>query len=420
MVNKNTEQLKEYIDEKVSDIQRPGGLNYYNTDQQSRSYQAVVSLNRSGGAFDDLGEAIRYVETNYGQGKILVNRGTYILTNEDINITKDNIEIYGEDRDNTVVKVSDNNTYFADLVNITANNTLISNITFDGNRDNNTGTTILVNFTSGTGLVLDRVNLINQSGITGAGVKLPYDSKSYIGNCIAQNCDGVGFNGSYSGFTTMSYCKAETCGTGFSLWSYSVANGCIAGSCDTGFETTSVRTLISNSSTLGCGTGIFLKHMENTVNGCIINDSTVHGIRLDVGFNSITGNVIRNSGSSQIIATGANSFNSCISSNTIVGGSSHGIELYNTYYHTITGNFIRKGGTVDLSDCGVIMRGTARSNNITGNTIDGANGTINFAYAVREDTTSDGTNLIVGNILQGAGTQVGTQSAASIVANNLT
>jgi hypothetical protein len=57
-----------------------GRINYTNMSPASRAYTAVISLSRENGTFDDIQEAINYVNRQ-GGGSILVLEGTYVISN---------------------------------------------------------------------------------------------------------------------------------------------------------------------------------------------------------------------------------------------------------------------------------------------------------------------------------------------------
>lgn len=81
-----------------------GKINYSNLDINTKPYQAVVSLARTKGAFQDIQEAINYVNS-LGGGRIFLRTGTYTM---DKNITLySNISLIGEDNDTTIIDFND-------------------------------------------------------------------------------------------------------------------------------------------------------------------------------------------------------------------------------------------------------------------------------------------------------------------------
>ena len=108
--NPTGDQLREYIDNRVNEINRPGGINYTNLVSSGRTYTAIVDTSNVGGAFTNIQDAINYVN-NLGGGQIFIKNGTYVLTK--LITLYSNIEIVGEDPVNTIIDCNSNRYYFS-------------------------------------------------------------------------------------------------------------------------------------------------------------------------------------------------------------------------------------------------------------------------------------------------------------------
>lgn len=80
----------------------PGKVNYSNLDVNTKTFRAVVSLSRTKGTFQDIQEAINFVNKTFGSGTIFIKKGTYSMSK---NLTLySNIYLLGEDNQTTVLE----------------------------------------------------------------------------------------------------------------------------------------------------------------------------------------------------------------------------------------------------------------------------------------------------------------------------
>lgn len=145
-------------------------------------------------------------------------------------------------------------------------------------------------------------------------------------------------------------------------------------------------------------------------------------------FLHITGNQFQPASTNIIAIYVPNGFDrGVISDNLIYDYNQHAIQLGGARYCTITGNVIADCGnaTNDTYSAILLQYGTDASrystyNTITGNTIS-STVTNKHKYGVREDTATDGPNIVSSNIiLNSVTTAVSTQHGSSVSANNIT
>lgn len=168
----NATQQKIVIDERIGRIFKQQAQNAGVRDA-ARAYRAIVSLIAGDGDFTDIQSAINYVNT-LGGGTILIRIGEYVMT-DDITMY-DNIHLYGEDRDNTIINFNNGTKH---IVNTSLTNIRIENLTIDNCRS----TTGSIYIYQCTNIYIFNVTFINNS--TGAGAA--YD--------IFTDTVGLGING---------------------------------------------------------------------------------------------------------------------------------------------------------------------------------------------------------------------------------
>lgn len=362
-----------------------------------------------------------------GGGKIILLEGTYNLGGS-INIAGNGITLEGQGK-GTVVKLA--NTTNTELVilgdNVTTYaNCTIKNIYFNGNGTNQTS----------NGVIIDNGNTkifgINYLLVDGCYFLDSYDyavadfaaSPGIVTNSIFDNCRAT-TNLEVVDTNLISNCIFITTllGTGviqaFAEKSivncyFNIGSGyngiCMEGSTILGNYIDVVSpgasfTCINNTSAIAEG---------NSINGTGTPSATSVGIK----GTQILGNYISNIGIG-ISLLGNNSF--CIG-NTVTNALTNAIVVSGLSNNTIQGNILQDNGVgTNNTYSGILLENGSTYNTISGNTITKVFATNALQYCIREDSSSDGPNIVTSNICLNAVTaQISTQNVNTVVANNIT
>lgn len=367
-----------------------------------------------------------------GGGKIYVTAGTYVMTSVGT-ISTNNTEIIGENRETTVFQVG-SAANIGGIFDIQADNVILHDFTLDGNKANQTGgTQFLVNFTTGgfQNLTIERVNFINQYQAASGDCLSITNNNVYVSNCFFGTADGAAVDCGGTNCTFIS-CRVQSAGWGFLLDANNRALGCSVGTVtNEGFRCDAHGASIVGCEANGCGlAGIEILGDKNTVSSCVVTNCGTSGnepsITITTGdFDTIQGCAVQTPVGTAIgMLVFSNTFN-VIQGCTVdlnAQTSKDGIAVYNASRCNISNNLIRFNGLGTITDnaySGILLFATSTRNVISGNGIRGDLGTLNLAYGIRENGTTDDVNLIHGNIIRGCGTNVGTQGANTVSADNI-
>ncbi len=415
--------FKQYIDDRVRNIRKPGGLDFQAVKNTSLGYQAVVGKDNTGGAFTDIQDAINYIDS-IGGGNVFIKSGTYDISSPVV-INGDNIRIIGEGKDTTVVKISNN---CGTLFDINANNITFNNLTFDGDRDNQGSTQVLIGYyndVGGTykGLAITNSTFRNQNGVSGdcvgAGPTVEHIS---ISDSEFQNNDGNAINATTADKSMYVNLTINNCRSGVGLGGLSSAINCYVDSCEVGYISSSQGFNVVACFGTNCGTTYYMVG----VGGAIVSSASIFGsigayIRDNVRIENcyFEGGTV---GGTSIIIDGIES--SFIGNFIERNVASSGLQLLDNSNCVVSNNIFSltgEGSITQGDSSSAILMGTISSRHIiSNNRIDGDNGTYVTSYGIREAGTNTNHNLIIGNIITGAGTPIGTQGANTLVIGNIT
>ena len=380
--------FKQYIDDRVRNVRRPGGLDFQAVKNTSLGYQAVVGKDNTGGAFTDLEDALKYIG-GIGGGKILMLPGTYTYSGTYFNIPS-NTSIEGLSPNSVII--NGNNSYFR------------------------------LQVLGSSSVRLKNLNLINCSTIN-ASILLFHADDVEVESCKFQN-NTRDIWGSYSALSTIKNCTSTLSGT-FVSWDHSrpgnIFNNNFIDGGSIGFHggTTSsgggfseysnnhfqprgtdqvvvsfftgnfVSSTIRNNTQSLSGTkatysdpiyNIFSPN-TSTVGPSISNNriDTSGGItckqllRLTTNDTSVSGNIILSltAGSSNVVELGS-AYRCTFTGNTIVNGNQQSwgntLHLIASSRNAITGNFFSTAGTspgynINIADSGCV------ANAVVGNSL---------------------------------------------------
>ena len=415
-----------FVKEQINNILRPGGISYYNTGK-GRGYQAVVDMNGANGAFTEVQSAVNYVE-QLGGGKVLVSVGTYVIDSA-ITISTDGLELIGEDRETSVIRLAPATGGVPFMVSVEASNVIISNVTFDGNKSNQSaGTHHVIGYDSPSeNLLVDSVNVVNQFGTGGVGLGVG-GGRVLAYNCLFGTMDGFAVLSNSMDHSRFIACRAENVGYGFTLGVNNSAVACYVGTTTLGHGYSSDyvdSTFVSCVAEVCTGYGFEVNESDVSVVNCISRRNLGGGVRVQSGlYGVVTGCVIGDNLGTQVsfeVSNGALTSNSIHYRNIATGKNL--VVLDGVRHNVISGNAldISPSGTwADATYSGILLTGTSTRNVVSNNTIDAALGTLNLAYGIRENSSADDFNVFVGNVITGAGTALGTQGASGTAGFNQT
>lgn len=374
-----------------------------------------------------------------GGGIILLKAGTYTISGT-INILKNNVILRGEGKVTKIFLANSANVDMLQVGNGTtiANDCVIEDIFFDGNKANQTSNGALLNIygSSGTKALRNVVRGCRFYNARTDAVKLIYADKSIVANNIFDE---------------------NTAGAGLGFFSYSQSNNCN--------ENVFIHNLY----------GFYSNSHYNNISGNVLVDNTSYGIYLNGVVNytiagnwfgsvsyyqtgiylaasaarhAITGNsfyqpyraifsaadanIIANtiSGNSIYLANqegiylqaGANQ--NAIVGNTIRAGSLHGIRIRGSKNIISSNLLIDNGQGTNNTYSSIFLDDDGASNYSTYNVVTGNNcqaaAANKPAYHIRENGTSDDYNLVIGNICKdGVTAQISLQGANSVRGTNI-
>lgn len=360
---------------------KPQSVTYSRLHPTARPYTAVVSPPGGESAAStkyNLQQAINFCHT-LGFGRIFIKNGTYVIGS---NLTMySNIQIIGEDRDNTIFDFNNGTNYFDCLGTL-------ANFGFSGITIQNYGGTqapILVQksdgfsvigcnfFNNGTTSAAASDIIIGTDSTNSVNTRITYNESFHAGHFVSGT--GVGGDG-LVGWNDISFAKGNV---------FVGNNGLITGNnmsfCEAGLLSGNINfcRFIGNS--------YFDSGTSTVTAGALINPSS--------SGNFIIGNnefqINRSDGRSAMTLGTCSDFS--VSGNSFYTPGNM-IRLIASFDGAITGNFLQQnGGSTD----GIYLTGACNHNAITGNRIAGA-GT-GTAYAVNISGTAVQNTVVVGNSL---------------------
>lgn len=389
-----------------------------------RLYDAVVASDGLGD-FDNLQDAINSLPSG---GTIFVRTGTYIITST-IQIDYSNISIVGEDKNKTILYLDDN---IGDpIMSLSAvSNVKISNITFNGNKANNTASDGLFIEDSGYIVISDCLFIDNYSN----GILIEGGSDLKITESVFNSSGEFGIKISYAGLTDKGksiitnnsfidcgdtgYGGVEIHGRCFGIIIDSnIFENCYRGIVVDGNVYYCLEHIITNNIIKSSTSyGIYLFDNMGQIQGCLINNNNIrngsdYAIRISsaYGQNTVNNNIIYNNINGIYIQS---SDSNTIQGNNIYLFDDYGINLSGGNYNAIGGNIIE-----GYSSTACIYFNTSTDNIVDGNVIRAASST----YGIRESSTASNRNIFSNNRITGASTaNLSIQGASSINDNNIT
>lgn len=407
--------FKQYIDDRVRNVRRPGGLDFQAIKNTSLGYQAIVGKDNTGGAFTDIQDAVNYVG-GIGGGNIFLRQGTYVVDNS-ILVSTDGIRIFGESREGVTIFVA-NGANIGTVFRFVSNDSSISNLTIDGNKNNVTSTNVLLSFggmaAEVSGFTADGILMKNQKGTLGCSAEIKtFGIRGVFKDCVAVDGEGVGFVASEfqdEGFFLN--CKAGTCLAGFQDdGGLAHFEQCISESCIDGFVNIGATKISLCKSLSSTRYGYYLNGAVLTASQSLSSGSYDAYLRNNVSVSNCDF-----FGTTPILINGSN--NSLVGNNiTSVNGA---ILIGTSTNNNVIGNIIRHSGTSNQADSAIFMLGTSARNIISGNVFNKTfSGAGSWAYGIREDSANDDYNIVTSNQIGVSGTAIGTQGANTVVANNI-
>jgi len=392
----------------------PGATTYKTTNYATRSFKAVVGLDRSGGQFENIQSAIEYVDS-LGGGIVFIRKGTYSI-NKDITLPS-NVSLVGEDRNSTILDFSGASLTSGGII---ANGTSVSTAGTVSVASTKVVTGTSTQFltdgvVAGDYLVVNSIpyliktvstetSLTLSEWLTGGSVNgISTDIGKYtrnisVCNLTIKNVTGTGVSGlnlDYCINTTVNNISVSDSLRGMNLGKIfnllcsnnitkhntevgiqigNVVNGSVfsnyvfnngtSGSDRSGIlcsAVTSDSVIISQNSVIGNGgEGIYLLLSDEVVvANNIIKNNDNYGIFLEGSTNCVVNqNMVKASGNNGIMLSArvaVNSLDNIVSSNMVLDGSAWGISLdANQDGNLIHGNFTagNSSGTIDDNGTG--------------------------------------------------------------------
>ena len=325
-----------------------------------RLFEAVVDATGAGD-YKSIQDAL-----DAGNNRIFVRSGTYIIDSV-ISIDKDNVFIVGENKFNTIliypdVPTSNYNIFLFGNGTTRRSNLTISNLTLDGNRDNQT--------TAETGIKLDTVDYFTLS------------------DCIINNFEVIGVDL----FEDNKYLKVNDCNFFDNDIDINFADLCF------------YYTILNN---------IFDATDSTKSSYCIYNTITSSQAQ----FGIIKENFIKNKNLGFFLEQGyAN-----VIGNFFDSIQEHGIQYTDGRHNIIANNnFYLIGLKTNDTYSGIIFDDTSIYNTINGNHLTSVTGPNKVKYGIRENHANCDYNIITSNNIHTAITaSISTQGANTVSANNI-
>ena len=362
----------------------PGAINYSRLTAEQRVYQAIVDRGASSGTFQNIQDALNYVNS-LGGGRILVMPGTYTISSV-LTIYSDTI-LEGLSPVDCVINfnATTNNLVVADAaISITIANLDIRNSI-------NTNGAIYVNNTSATSNLVKIVNCIFRTNTVDIG---------------ANRAGGITVEGCTSSLSTQFYLATNA--TGLNRF-----RGCE-------FYSTS--------------SWVFQNARQVNIYDNYFQTPGTHVFRGDMDNSFITNNVFNSAGSVAALSISATDnlrvTNNFFVTYAILGTVSNSQFTGNVFQSAVTGiNCVQMDGCSDTmvsnnkidtgtqADIDGINLGTNCDNNVfTGNAIDMQAGTPSYAVNIVDTTSSR--NVIVGNYLNANTADINDGGTLTITAGN--
>ena len=388
-----------------------GGLSYSQINVASRSYVAVVTTSKKQGTFDNIQDAINYVNS-VGGGLILIKAGTYVpLTNL---VLPNNIELIGEGATDTIIDFT-NATFGtpaqAGIQAIGTSITVVGTIAINNGATSVTGTSTTFSDDS----VIEDDNLFINGvpyaiASVGSNTALTL-KKTFRGKNVSGQTTDIQRNVVNVGARSLTVINSAEQGIAF----LRVINGVISRNtvtkCDgginwQGYQGEIVNNNCFNNDTSADAFGIFLTGISNCFGNYVANNRE-HGISCGKGA-VVTNNYILNNDVSGITVGPIDSDVSIVN-NFIQGNDFRGISIAASVNRvSIVGNIILDSGEDAIKITGSDGNTTNRVM-VTGNV---TNGEVGDGI----ELTSFTANCVVTNNSFGGGV---TDGGANTVANNV-
>lgn len=413
-------------------------------DFQTRT-EIVVATDGSGdyncdGSSDEteINEAITNLPS--GGGIVHLKKGTYTIDGI-INILKSNVVLEGEGPA-TIIKAA-NSSELNRLIgvgnggSVSYNDIYIRKLKVDGNGGNQTSgnsSPIVIWGTDSylhkritvencwlTGAKLDCLKMLKSEECiiknnrfydnTGTAIFNNHDYNTITGNTSYNN--GFFYYGSADNYTTLTGNVSNADGYGFYIssgWRDTISGNVVKSPTNYGFAMYGIQRI-----------AITANHIYGGSYGIIIGNSSSI-----TKYNCITGNTFawQSTRAIAIYAGSGGCINNTISGNSIYGPGQQGIYVYRSSYNSITGNTIDGASrsttntydSILLTDDGVTY---STYNVISSNNLQ-AQQTNKARYHIRENSSSDDYNLVIGNICKdGATAQISLQGTNSVRGTNI-
>ncbi|MCK9370365.1 right-handed parallel beta-helix repeat-containing protein [Candidatus Dojkabacteria bacterium] len=343
-----------------------------------RLYDAVVDVNYWGD-YTDIQSAL-----DAGHKRIFLRNGTYIINNS-IRILGNNISITGEDRNNTIIKANNNLSNAINIIEIgdtslagggASSNEIISNLTIDGNSDNNTQNHTGIYIYDNEDHIIENCNIKN-CGNYGLNIYSGNDGSSniYIRNNIFSNNENAIYTTASSSFILSNdFTQTTTSNISGQLFAYNISNNRFSGGTYHINITGSDRNIISSN------------YFYSTDGNMILFDYTT--ANTECKYNIISNNSFQTFGGA-----------STAQEDVIVFSGAQYNEISNNIFY---GSFFKTNDTYAFI---LLKTDTSYSiyNNICGNTIFQSQAVASKAkYGIVEFDSNQDYNIISNNIVQGA------------------
>jgi hypothetical protein len=376
-------------------------------------YDAVVDASGKG-QFKTIQDAL-----NAGKKRIFVRAGTYVISSS-ITITSDDIFITGESRTETVLQFSSSVSSDIPMIDIGDNvtsyeNFLVKNLTLDGNRSNQSTATNGIRVRLSSILSLEDCILKNFEG--NAVYLMGGANYWYIQNNVFEDND---YN---------VYVEASTTAITSNGWIF----GNFMNVTSSGKTTCSILTtgssyifILNNNIIYNSYAIEVLGH--NNFASWLIKIANNHFSPLFSATEDLDSNIaILLSKNSKTFAPkwvviAVNTFTDSNRSNAVYGGGTGAIKFSGVENCSIGNNLI-EGMAIKANDTDavILLTDTSKYNVIVGNNINTASDAVRYPkYGIREGSSNDDYNLIVGNIVQsGVTANISTQGVNTVSANNI-
>lgn len=370
-------------------------------------------------------------------GSICFREGTYTLGLATITIAKNGVSLFGTGKGSIITCKTDYNKTFFKLGHASTqySNCEIKNIYFDGNEANQS---------SGTNHIIDNDTL--SVAILNLTITNNYFANSYsatikdkgVGSVIVNNYFNTGdssfivlgstsrynITNNYFTSTVTSQKYVDLSGNGTFAYNHLVvpASASMSGV----ISNAGIGGIIGNKIVIGSSGASTLKIISSTpanqliAHNLISFDGTPNVSSIAISSAGvILGNVIVLAGTG-ISITGSLSQ---VCNNRLDSLTGHGISLDGSTKCIVSNNFLYEigAGTNDTYS-GIILQNNSSNNIISNNYIREGSAGNKLKYGIREESSSDGPNIIIGNIVDSnvVTSEISTQNVSTDVSHNLT